>query len=229
MSVRTKIVAVMAELGAIGKNQTSKDIPYKFRSIDDILSRLQPLMIKHGLFYAPEATDVDFAQINDKWSRARVIVRYTVYDAEDDSSVCAVVPGEGKDNSDKSIGKAMTYAEKTFLTQLFAIPSQNADDPDFEHPTDTGHVASGAEKARSLAVNRRPEPSPEAQGFIDEIEKLLIDSSPEGHWPDRDKIAEVLYLKKGGQYPTDKNVAVATAEYLLHNNLDVWIKAPEAK
>ena len=44
---------VQADIGAIGKTSIG-DVAYQFRGIDAVVNALNPAMLKHGVFCAPE-------------------------------------------------------------------------------------------------------------------------------------------------------------------------------
>ena len=51
-----KIPAIMADLGAIGKEGKNKDQNYSFRSIESVMNHLHPVLAKHKVFVVPMAT-----------------------------------------------------------------------------------------------------------------------------------------------------------------------------
>ena len=133
------INAVMEDVGAIGKNSKNRQQNFWFRGIDAVMNALNPAMIKHKLFVAPEVLE----QTREERTTAKgglliysiCKIRYTFY-AEDGSSVAAVVIGEGMDSGDKATNKAMSIAFKYACFQIFCIPTEEMkkDDPDNESP-----------------------------------------------------------------------------------------------
>ena len=49
----------------------------------------------------------------------------------------SVLVGEGKDSYDKAINKALSITHKYFFLQMFAIPTEETDDPDASTPPQT--------------------------------------------------------------------------------------------
>jgi len=156
MNLREKIVGIMGEVGAIGKDQSAKGLEYSFRSIDAVLAKVQPLLTKYGVFYVPTVKDLKIETRTERrrrtyegqsydreiaHMRAIATVDYTVHDSESDEMLTVTVIGEGLDNSDKACAKALTYAQKAFLIQLLAIPAQDVIDPDYERPGENGYEA----------------------------------------------------------------------------------------
>lgn len=133
-----KINAIMADMPAIGKNQKNQQQGFKYRGIDDVMNALNPLLVKHGVFLAPEVLDRKREERATKSGGVIAFtvltVRYTFYAASDGSSLSAVVTGEGMDSADKSTNKALAGAMKYALFQLLCIPTEEMIDGDSETP-----------------------------------------------------------------------------------------------
>lgn len=127
----------MADIGAIGKNDTNKQQGFKYRGIDAVMNALNPVMQKYGLFVTPEVINQtrEERQTNNggRLLYSILTMRYTMY-APDGSSVSSVVIGEGMDSGDKASNKAMSVAFKYAMFQLFCIPTEDFTDPDAETP-----------------------------------------------------------------------------------------------
>lgn len=191
MNVYEALAWVQAELRAVGKNKkTSGNGPkYAFRSIDHVIQALHPLLGKAGILLVPQV--LSFHTEDHRWSENKsepmtvFQVRYRVI-ASDGSklpkSLCPVMFAQGIDSGDKGPGKALSYAYKAAISQLFSIPT---DDPamDNEHrngppaaPAEWGHGwATKAEhddfRSEMLALTRKVK---DREGF-DEIKAKLID------------------------------------------------------
>ena len=48
------ISSVMADIGAVGKNDVNKTQGFKYRGIDAVMNALNPAMVKHKVFCVPE-------------------------------------------------------------------------------------------------------------------------------------------------------------------------------
>ena len=48
------ICDVMADIGAVGKNDVNKTQGFKYRGIDSVMNAINPAMVKHKVFCAPE-------------------------------------------------------------------------------------------------------------------------------------------------------------------------------
>ncbi len=131
------INAVMAEIGAIGKDSRNQQQGFMYRGVDDVMNALNPAFIKHKLFMVPEVVGQKREErqtANGKNLIYSVLsVKYTFY-AEDGSSIYTIVPGEGMDSGDKASNKAMSAAFKYACFQVFCIPTEEMQDPDAETP-----------------------------------------------------------------------------------------------
>ena len=150
------ISEVMAEIGAIGKNDRNDQQKFMYRGIDAVMNALNPALIKCKMFVVPEVLEQTREERQTR-SGSNLIysvckIKYTFY-AEDGSFVSAVVVGEGMDSGDKSTNKAMSVAFKYACFQVFCIPTEEMVDPDAEC-----HEVKPKE-APAKAVNQ-PKPAP---------------------------------------------------------------------
>lgn len=136
-SVYKKMAEVQKQISEAGieKSQTNAHHRFKFRGIDDVMNALSPILSKNNLLVMPSLIESEIVGATTKAggavSHARVKVSYVFIDGDTGSESNAVVfPGEALDNSDKSIGKAMSYAYKTACLQTFCIPLEAQEDPD---------------------------------------------------------------------------------------------------
>lgn len=131
------IIAVMEDVGAVGKEKTNKSQGFKYRGIDDVMNALNPAFIKNKLFMVPEVLEQSREERNTAKGGNLIYsvckVKYTFY-AEDGSSIEAVVVGEGMDSGDKASNKALAAAFKYACFQTFCIPTEDLKDPDEESP-----------------------------------------------------------------------------------------------
>ena len=131
------INAVMAEIGAIGKDSQNKQQGFMYRGVDAVMNALNPAFIKHKLFVTPEVISQKREErVTEKGKNliySILLVKYTFY-AEDGSSVFVIVPGEGMDSGDKASNKAMSSAFKYACFQVFCTATEEMKDPDAETP-----------------------------------------------------------------------------------------------
>lgn len=132
-SIHVLMGRVLAELPAIGKDDYNPQQKFHFRGIDAVLNALNPLLAKHGVFYAPEVVERLEGVRQTKGGSAMFVVhlhvRYRFYGPAGDY-VEASAWGEGTDMGDKATNKAMTGAMKYVLFQVFAISTQEASETD---------------------------------------------------------------------------------------------------
>lgn len=135
------IAAIQREIDAIGKEKTNTQQGFKFRGIDDVYNAVHPLLSKHGVFSVPKVIENKYeTYVNAKGNRATCVyltVEYTFY-AEDGSSLTCSVASEGADFADKASNKAMSFAHKYAILQIFSIPTQDVIDGDADSPNKNG-------------------------------------------------------------------------------------------
>ena len=127
-----KIVDIMAEIGAIGKQHENVAQKFRFRGIDDVYNRLHPLLVKHGVFSSSEiieTTRESHVTATGKTLLYAIIRMKYSFCTTDGSCVSVETVGEGMDSGDKATNKAMSAAHKYAMFQLFSIPTE-LHDPD---------------------------------------------------------------------------------------------------
>lgn len=145
--IYSAINAIMADIGAIGKDKKNVQQNFMYRGVDDVMNALNPAFIKHKVFTVPQVLAQKREDRTSIKGNALIYsvctVKYTFY-ADDGSNVEVITIGEGMDSGDKATNKAMATAFKYACFQLFCIPTEemsdkNADanpvDPDGESHT----------------------------------------------------------------------------------------------
>lgn len=127
------ITAALSTLG-IAKSRINPQDQYTYRSIDDVLTTLAPLLAKHRLCVLPrvirrECIDRDGAE-NTVLISVHVLVAYDLVSARDGSSHTVRASGEAVDGSDKATAKALSAAYKSAMLQTFCIPVSGGDEAD---------------------------------------------------------------------------------------------------
>lgn len=158
--IHQAIVQVMKRVTAISKARQSTQ--YKYRGIDDVYNSLHSILAEEGVFTVPTVLDRSTSTRQTKGGgtlfHTEALIRYRFF-TTDGSYVDAVVVGEGMDSGDKATNKAMAIAHKYALTQTFAIPTEDAKDPDGEvhevkHPTPKPAVAKIVPAAAAMGMAR---------------------------------------------------------------------------
>jgi hypothetical protein len=135
-SVYAAINAVMAELArnGIAKSRTNEIDDYKYRSIDDVLDRLAPLLAKHRLCVLPRALERSVTERADEQDRlllhVALRVSFSLTSVDDGSGYEVEAYGEALDAGDKATAKAMSAAYKSAMVQTFCIPVCGTEDAD---------------------------------------------------------------------------------------------------
>ena len=130
------INAISAELAgsAIPKLHRNERDDYLYRSIDDVLNRLSPLLARHKLCVLPRVlkrSSQDRAGEGDLLLvRVTLKVAFDLVGVVDGSSHTIETYGEALDPSDKATAKAMSSAYKHAVLQLFCVPVAQIDDTD---------------------------------------------------------------------------------------------------
>lgn len=118
---------IMGEIGAIGKSKKSAGVSFAYRSIDDVMNELHPLLAKHQVLTVPEVVDHHREERQTSSGKPMIYSIMTVrihFVAVDGSEIVATVVGEGMDMSDKAGNKAMAIAYKYACFQVFCIPTE---------------------------------------------------------------------------------------------------------
>lgn len=135
-SVYGAITAITAELagGGIPKSRFNNVDDYKYRSIDDVLNRLAPLLAKHRLCVLPKVRKRQATErLGDNLQLLTSValrVSFTLVSADDGSSHRVEAYGEALDAGDKATAKAMSAAYKSAMIQVFCIPVADLEDAD---------------------------------------------------------------------------------------------------
>lgn len=126
-----RIIAAFAKDG-IARNNVNIDDGYEYRSIDDLLDRLAPLLARHRLTILPrvlQRQELDRSSDGSSIVSVSLHVAFDLVSARDGSSHVVEAYGEAWDRADKATSKASSAAFKSAMFQTFCIPLAT-DDPD---------------------------------------------------------------------------------------------------
>jgi len=143
-----RMVDVMKDVDAIVKTkQKDSGVPYAFRSIEDIMNALHPILTKHEVFIIPVGawTENLVHPRQNKGPAFQCIYKsaYRFYTI-DGSYVEGHMVAESIDYSDKATQQASSYCYKKVIEQAFCIPTRDLiSDGDDKLPdrTDEGQQA----------------------------------------------------------------------------------------
>ena len=129
------INAISRELAGSGiaKVHHNERDDYLYRSIDDVLNRLAPLLAKHRLCVLPRVLE---RHVIERQGDEQLLVdvtlgvAFSLVSADDGSSHLIEAYGEALDRGDKGTAKAMSAAYKSAMIQAFCIPVGDLEDAD---------------------------------------------------------------------------------------------------
>jgi hypothetical protein len=172
-----KLIAILQEVDAIGKNKKNLGQGYMFRGIDDMYNAIHPLFSKNGVFITSEVLN---SKREERQAAKGGNLIYTIvtckfnFYAEDGSSVSSTLDGEAMDSGDKSTNKAMSAALKYALMQMFLIPTEEKLDTEYESPEvkskGTTYVVS--EEPEKPWLNKGTDKFEEAKKFLKDGGKI---------------------------------------------------------
>ncbi len=170
---------VMADIGAVGKNNTNQFDKYKFRGIDDVMNALYPAMVKNHVFVTPEVLEAQREERASKDGKTMMYtiltIKYTFY-TDDGSHVKCTVVGEAMDRSDKSTNKAMSAGFKYACFQTFCIPTEELIDSETESPEVGNAVTVTKKKADKTDEQKNEDPNlvPKSNELVTENQLNMI-------------------------------------------------------
>lgn len=126
MSVAKAISEVAKAVGAVEKDRSGAG--YQYRGIEDMMNALAAPLRNNGVVIVPHVERVEHHDEpqgkKSGWVRVILEVSYRIFGPDGDY-IEARVSADALDNSDKAHGKAMSYAYKTLVGQLFCIPTED--------------------------------------------------------------------------------------------------------
>jgi hypothetical protein len=126
-----RLLAIQEEIGTVAKNGRNDFQNYDYATEADFVRALRPLLNKHGVIVVPEGavTNISPAGKDGKSTLTTIMMKYKLINADDvEDFIYATVPGQGMDNGDKGVYKAITGAKKYFIANTFMVPT--GDDPE---------------------------------------------------------------------------------------------------
>lgn len=142
-----KMNVLMGAVGSISKDNRNTQQNYQFRSVEQVMNKLNPALQKTGVALNTTILDCSREKISRRKEDYESILLYSVirlrltfWDVEDGSSLSVEAVGEGMDNGDKASNKAMSAAFKYAVTLALCVPTEVVD-PDTESPDANGDNA----------------------------------------------------------------------------------------
>jgi hypothetical protein len=194
-NIYEKLSNISSELSAVAKNLEVGYGQSKYKAVGeaDVLKAIKPLEAKHKIYSYPYSRQIiesgTIESVNAKgeikknlFERIEVVYRFVnIENPEEFIDITSY--GDGIDSQDKSVGKAMTYADKYALLKAYKIVT--GDDPDQEasEPLRTAETqkktytrpAARVEAVPTQAVKMQGETTPKAQNSQNEALQRLTD------------------------------------------------------
>uniref|UniRef100_A0A6H1ZNX4 Putative Erf family protein n=1 Tax=viral metagenome TaxID=1070528 RepID=A0A6H1ZNX4_9ZZZZ len=185
-----KLHEIQQELVCL-KKRTNDFGHYKYRSCEDILNAVKPLLGEEADLLLFD----ELVLIGDRYY-VKATVKFSCDGEIIEVSAFAREPLVKKGMDEPQItGTASSYARKYALNGMFLIDdAKDADD--------------------SKGINGPPKPTKEALEVIKLVAEKLIDSVPDGFILDESKVGPVLYALSG-KYPTEKAKVGTIAAWLI--------------
>lgn len=181
MNIFKKLSAITAELSTVAKNLevgVGKSA-YKAVGEADVLRAVKPLENKYGVYSYPysrniiesgvmENESIDY-QTKEKiikkslFERIETVYRFINVDNPDEY-IDITTYGDGIDSQDKSVGKAMTYADKYALLKAYKIIT--GDDPDQNPSEDMKAWTPDAKRPEKKKEEKKPITYEAALAFV---------------------------------------------------------------
>jgi hypothetical protein len=127
-----KILNVMRKVKGIEKKGevSFKSTKYAYQREEDITAAIREACIEEGLVIIPIACHV----VNTTATNVEITMGYKIVDADTGEYEIIGIGGEGQDNGDKKMYKALTGAYKYMQKQVFHLTSQENDPDDIPSP-----------------------------------------------------------------------------------------------
>lgn len=121
-------------LEGVGKNNQNREQNYKYRSIEDVVNAMAPVLVKHNLLITPQCRTMQSNEYTTKsgakMQRTVLHMDYNMLCTIDGSIYPVSIASEGSDMNDKATNKANSFAYKYMLAQTFCIPFKDMSEDD---------------------------------------------------------------------------------------------------
>jgi len=132
MNIYQKLIEVRKSVPYLQKSE--KGFQFNYVSSSQVLGNLKAKMDELGLLLIPSVISKEISEhLTAKGAKeyfTELVMEFLWVNADDPSEqIRCPWYGQGLDNGEKGVGKALTYSEKYFLLKFFNIPTDK-DDPD---------------------------------------------------------------------------------------------------
>jgi hypothetical protein len=153
MGLYGKLFSIFQEVGGLSKDLEipTRDGNYRAVSEAQVLKKIRPLLIKHGVMVLPTEVNVEAVA----GGVTTISTKYMLVDVESEEQMIVASAGQGKSSADKGMGMAMTYAEKyLYLKMLKIITGEDADNiGDYQHETEAAENHEKMEQLYKFLLN----------------------------------------------------------------------------
>lgn len=171
LNLYERLNAISNEVGYVNKNLVVQLGARSYNAVGeaDVLAAVKPLEKKYGVYSYPLEREIIAAEkTTDSNGRAsyfeRIKVTYRFLNVDNPEEHIDIVSfGDGIDPSDKSVGKAMTYADKYALLKAYKIMTGEDPDSDPTATTPTNapkNVATKPVEAKTEQAHAPTQPQP---------------------------------------------------------------------
>lgn len=125
--IYARMAAVMDDINAVVKTKQGTGVNYAFRSIEDVMNTVHPVLSKHQVFLVPIAHDLinnTFEKGGGKFSYQAILKSAYRFYTIDGSYIEASMVAESIDYSDKATQQASSYIYKNIILQTFCVPTR---------------------------------------------------------------------------------------------------------
>jgi len=132
VNIYQKMIEVRKAVPALEKDNQGHG--FKYVSSSQVLNAIRAAMDEVGLLLMPQVAETAVrdhtTQQGKSWYFTELTMHYTWVNAEKpDETIPVSWYGQGLDDGEKGVGKALTYAEKYLILKTFNVPTDK-DDPD---------------------------------------------------------------------------------------------------
>lgn len=207
------LIAAKKQIPAMGKNTTVQGLPYKYRSYEMMVSKIEPILEEHGIFVFAHTVSCEEG-LDGKMRTVTIGVDYTLMHADTGQSMTQRFYGKGMDSGDKAMTKAYTYARKVMLLQVFGIADE---DPDGEKPEPGESAVDRAEKIANEGQKKYEQYSKDVAGADDEESAARAVNAYRGWFMNAGKTTPDIAWSSQVKREVDGTVQeIPVSEYLKH-------------
>ena len=181
-NIYQRMLAIQSELANVAKNLEVNMGQSKYKAVGeaDILKAVKPLEEKHGIYSYPisrrivesgtlESVDYKGNTKKQLFERIEVVYRFVNIDNPEEY-IETTSYGDGIDSGDKSVGKAMTYADKYALMKGYKITTGEDPDQDPSDDLKNARTKKNEESQKNAGLKHQL-----AANLLQEAEDLEID------------------------------------------------------